>query len=383
MILIKGFFRKKTTKVYLLLFSVLFVSIIILFSYINYFVSMANDIFKDHSQILIISKTEKLDELNKSKNLNLEKAIALIPNYDYKVLGRSCKVIFNQNRVKVDEYITDDCSGLKWEYFYMHPSSEFIMLFPASRRNLDLEKNQIAIGMQSDILKIYDDSGDLEKIKDQKIGFYNNKKNIEFKVSKFYSSEFKEMVISDTDFEELYKNSDLYAYKGILKDYRTDSSVESELREQEDIELVSVGQAYSDYSKMQSLENFKDLVSSLTLVSYLMVFIFIIVFITVIRNTILDEYKNIRTERLLGYNKNQARKYLLLKLFALNILTFIIGTTASILIIILLNYSKVNLNIFNYSLLFKIYGSMLLISLFFCLLNGIRINKNLKLGKNT
>jgi hypothetical protein len=99
---------------------------------------------------------------------------------------------------------------------------------------------------------------------------------------------------------------------------------------------------------------------------------------TVTRNAITDENKNNHIERLLGYNLNQVRKYLFLKILSLNIVAILISMIGSIIANILINCLKINLIIVNLILLFKIYGSLLLVSMFFCLFYGIKINKSLK-----
>jgi hypothetical protein len=196
---------------------------------------------------------------------------------------------------------------------------------------------------------------------------------MEFEIDSFHKSRFPEVLVSEKIFKNLSKSNNLYAYIGIIKDYRYDYLIETNLEADKNIEYASADSIEGD-----NMTKLKDLIYSLTLISYVVIFIFSIVLLVVIKNSMTDEYKSTHTERILGYNKNQVRKYLFLKIFALNIAAFFISTAGSIIIDILINRSKVNLAIIDFNLLLKIYGSVLLVSLFFCLLYSIGKSKSLK-----
>ena len=66
MLIFKSFFRKKTTKVYLTLFSLLLFSIILLLSFKEYYVSLLKENYKESYLGLVADKKEinKLTDLN-------------------------------------------------------------------------------------------------------------------------------------------------------------------------------------------------------------------------------------------------------------------------------------------------------------------------------
>src|SRR5690554_6099102 len=298
MLLLKGFFRKKTTKIYLLVISVLLIALLTFFAFFNYYVGLLNNIVP-YSQILIVSKTDIYENLNKSDNyISVEKAIVFKPDYNYKVLVRECKTL------------SDDCdyNSLSWENMNMFSGSEYIVVFPSSRNDMKLDDNKIVIGFGKSITETIDIKT-LNKLKNKKIGFYNGNKKQEFEIENHYDTNFTEVLISDNKFQELYKTSDIYAYIGKVKDERMGFASE-DLNKSNGIEHTIIFQSFSSSDDYDVWKNLKDLISWLTVINYVMIFMFSIVILIVLRNTLIDEYKNVHHERLLGYNKNQVRKYL-------------------------------------------------------------------------
>jgi len=66
MLIFKSFFRKKTTKVYLTLFSLLLFSIILLLSFKEYYVSLLKENYKESYLGLVADKKE----INKLKKMS-------------------------------------------------------------------------------------------------------------------------------------------------------------------------------------------------------------------------------------------------------------------------------------------------------------------------
>ncbi|MDD4831528.1 MAG: hypothetical protein PHR09_01535 [Bacilli bacterium] len=374
MILLKGFLRKKTTRIYLAMLITLLIVIITLFSFINYYHHKMNEIFEDSSEIFIVSKIDYYDNLIKSKDFtNIRKALVFKVDYDSKLFGRQCQQIINSATGHTTDNF-DECSNetvLNWEHFQFNDwKNDNIAVLPSDKIN----DNKVVMGYQ-EMWKEWAENS--KHLIGKQVSFYFNNQIINFEIEKFEPFRFSRVLVSTDMFEKLSDTSKLYAYLGTPKDYSQAHWVEQKLKSSDNIEYVQINTMYDEESN-NNTNLFHSIIDYLTLASYLMIIIFIIILFTVTRNAITDENKNNHIERLLGYNLNQVRKYLFLKVFALNIIAIIISMIGSVIVNILINGLKIDLVIVNPILLFKIYGSLLLVSIFLCLFYGIKINKNLK-----
>ncbi len=333
-----------------------------------------NEIFEDSSEIFVVSNIDYYDNLIKSKDFtNVRKALVFKADFSSKLFGRQCEQIINAATGHTTDNF-DECSNemiLNWENFLFDDwQNNNIVVLPSDKIN----DNKVIMGYQ-EMWKEWAENS--KHLVGKQIGFYFNDQIIYFEVEKFEPFRFSRVLVSTDMFEKLSDNSKLYAYLGTPKDYYQAHWVEQKLKSSDRIEYARINTMYDEKSN-NNINSFYSMVDYLTAASYLMIIIFIVMLITVTRNAITDENKNNHIERLLGYNLNQVRKYLFLKIFSLNVVAILISMIGSIIINILINYLKVNLIIVNSNLLFKIYGSLLLFSIFFSLFYGIRINKNLK-----
>lgn len=374
MILLKGFLRKKSTRIYLAMLITLLIVIITLLSFINYYHYKMNEIFEDSSEIFIVSKVDYYDNLVKSKDFtNIRKALVFKVDYDSKLFGRQCEQITEAATGHTTDNF-DECSHemvLNWENFQFDDwQNNNIVVLPSDKIN----DNKVVMGYQ-EMWKEWAENS--KHLIGKQVGFYFNDQIIDFEIEKFEPFRFSRVLISTDMFDKLSNTSKLYAYLGTPKDYSQAHWVEQKLKSSDNIEYARINTMYDEESN-NTTNLFHSIIDYLTLASYLMIIIFIIMLFTVTRNAITDENKNNHIERLLGYNLNQVRKYLFLKILSLNIVAILISMIGSIIANILINCLKINLIIVNLILLFKIYGSLLLVSMFFCLFYGIKINKSLK-----
>ena len=80
MILVKGFFRKLSSKIYLTIFIVLLTSIIVLFSFKNYYTELLNQKYREKSFMVVISDDDYYDKLNGYKKVtNVEEILTFEP----------------------------------------------------------------------------------------------------------------------------------------------------------------------------------------------------------------------------------------------------------------------------------------------------------------
>lgn len=374
MILLKGFFRKISTKLYLIIFSILLVSIITLFGFVNYYSGLLNNVFEKSTRILMISNSDYYDKLNKYKNVTkIEKSLLFKPDYNYKVLGRQGYQTW-QNGDLLDSREPEQEIRLNWDDF-ITPYLNYIMVF----KDQKMTDNQIAFGFTP----VVHYNKPIESIYGEKIGFNVNNKKYEFVIDSVYTAPFPEMVVSEKMFDKLYDNSNLYGYRVTINNYEQADKIMKQLERLENNSDFKITSNNIDYSLLNksgeaSMDSLKGIVQVLNIVSFIAIFAFSLIFIVVIKNIVKDENKTINIERLLGFNKKQIREYLFLKVVVLNIGTFISSGIISIIITTWINNQfNFNLEIFNQYLLLT-YGSVLFVSLLFCLLSGVRANKYIR-----
>lgn len=347
MLLLKGFFRKKTTKIYLLIFSVLLFAINIMSSFANYCDRLSSENFEKNSYIVVASKNDYYNILsNHKKVLGMERALFLKPDYNYKVLSTT------------EDANSDEQVKLYWEDFVVGgggSANQHIFAFPSN----DLIDNEIALGLDASIINHLDNNV-VDNLLNQKIGFYIGNESFEFIIADIYESSSPEMRISNNLFADLLQKNLIYAYKISARDEKSAISIVNELKKtiKKDNAVVSLNQkqnGFKDGSNLDS-EKLKTILDVLIFVSYVTIIAFLIMFVVAIKNIIEDERKNQVIQKLLGYNKKQLKVRLFFNLVVLTVCSLLIASLSSLFILITINeYFSFNLNIFDYQLLLKIF----------------------------
>lgn len=367
MVLLKGFIRKGTTKIYIVILTGLLITIITLFSIINYYNNKCNEIFKDSSEMFVISTKEFYNNLNKNKKYtNLREVLVFKPNYSSKVFGIQCEQMTDAQTGFITDNFNecDHDSSVKWIDLLFDNYNSYIVVVNDS----DLLGNQVIIGIHK---WLYEE----ENYKDligKEVSFYFNDELIEFKIKGFSNERFPKIYISSKKYDKLFKKNKVYGYL-VTPKYFFDTD-EIYLNTLDNIDYAKTNTHYEGDSN-NYFNFFYDMVNYLTFASYIIIIIFIIVIIVVTKNSIMDETEIIKVERLLGYNLNQIRKYLSAKIITLNFITIILSLVGSILINMLINFSEIKLIIINFNLLLKIYGGLLLVTSFLCIFYGVKIGK--------
>ncbi len=371
MLLLKGFFRKKSTKIYLLLLSTLLVAIITLFTFINYYKLKINEIFEDSSDIFIISNSDYYQPLIKSKNFsNLKKVLAFNPDYSSNILGRQCeKIIDAKTGIVIDNF--DSCSHesvLNWDHFFFFAwKNNNIVVMPSSK----LKDEEIIMGYYQPLEEHATNS---KPLIGKEVSFYFDDHLLKFTIKGFQSFNFPRVLIATDIFEKLVKTNKLFAYIGTPKNYYQAHLIQQNLNDLENIEYARINTLYDEKAN-NDINIFHSVVDYLTIASYLMIIIFTITLITTMKNSLVDEKKVIIIERLLGYNLMQIRQILFLKILVLNIVVILISTIISVLINIIINITKINVVVFNVILLLKVDMILVLIGSIFSFTYGIGLKR--------
>lgn len=372
MILVKGFFRKLSTKVYLLIFSILLTIIIIILSFVNYYTEILDQMYRENSFMVVISKIDYYNKLSSYKSIvSIEEALLFKPDKNYKAILSEDYVVIKDGTV-VDSKENGGASRMNWEDFMIGEGNgdDFLIVFPSERNSIQLKDDEVALSL--DPITYY--KKDIAQgIIGEKIGFYYNAQQYEYTIKEFYKTEIPGMLVSDCIFETMSKNKDLYVYL-VKFDSKKDSTIVAKKLKQSDndIEVLNRQRYFVEDESMNSAKLI-DLIYTLEFMSKTIILIFCIIFIVVIKNVIKDSKKNLNLEKMLGYNNRQIKYYLSSKLIILSGISLTISTILSLIINIMINYYyQFQLIVFNIMMLSKMYIIILIITIFICFITKIK-----------
>lgn len=337
MILLKSFFRKKVTKVYLIILCILIISYFLLSSLIVYFTDTQNEIYSKYSEIVVINNFDIYDKLSQIKDVkNIERILAFKENKDYKIFRDANYEIYDSNENLVDSQHNEG-NKIMWEVMEREQLEDYVIVYPASRYGYELKDDEIIMAINDFWYDSYEKSS-YNKIINQKIGFFYNNQNIEFNICDVIKVNMSSLLISDNLYNELIEKKDLFVYTAKASSLKSESKVKQELKEisNEDSYIFSVASYYKDDAS-DRISSLYDLLDILKLASYLSLFVFLIVLFIIIKNIINDSKKNYLINRKLGFNKNQIKIEILKELLVLFMLSALISILCLMFLIILIN----------------------------------------------
>ena len=343
-ILLKSFFRKKSTKLYIFILVILNVAIISLMSFVNYYKGLLNEVFVNNTVLYVIGQNDYYKEFSKYDSvINIEKILVVKPDYTYDTLGRQGYVIQDGSTgIIIDS--SPSTSNLiipTWEEFIgIHKNNRIIV-----RKDDNLKEDEITLSFNRQVT--YDIS--LSSLINKKIGIINNNISYEFVIKNIIdNSKFSEMFISSDMFDKIEKENNIYAYKVTLDDYYDAQRLVGKLDESENnddfyVSLNTVEESGANYS----MSNLIEITDTLINVSYVLLLIFYLITFIVLKNIIKDEKNKLMILSFLGYNKIQCKFINFVKLLFLvfNVITI------SIIFTIFLNMFLNN----KFNLLLKIF----------------------------
>lgn len=146
--LIRSFFRKKTTKIYIIILSILLSSIFILYNFVNYFREVEENIIAEHSILIVSSNNDYYDYLQKIKNVTkIEKAIIFTPDKSYDIIVDGSYTIQDSNGNIINSYISkyDGEYKITWNELLTSDFDDYILVRNQEQRNMNLKSDEISI----------------------------------------------------------------------------------------------------------------------------------------------------------------------------------------------------------------------------------------------
>lgn len=353
MINIISFYRKKTTKIYLIILTILMLSVIILHSFINYYSNIGDNLFSKRSILIVQSENDHYQDIIKYKEIkNIKKILTFSPNKSYDtIVDAGYSVTDSQGNI-IDSYLPDiKETQVTWQPLNISNFENNLLVGPDSNQQIKLTDKEMALGVPESYLN--ESNMDFKSLIGKKIGFYYNEKPIEFTISYVYETEWPEITISEKLYKNLNKENNFYTYRAIITSLEKSSQIKKELLKLENSDNIKVIIESTFYNEEgQIIENIYSILSTLTLLNYLVISIFLIIFLIVLKNIVNDLQENIIFKRKIGFTKKEIKKQIVLNLIILHISTFILGILISYIFIFLINYIwNLNLRIINYEIL--------------------------------
>ncbi len=333
MFLLKGFLRKKKTKEYIRIFIILFSVIFILNVFIDYINKVTNTFKLENSCILIYSK-ENHEDIFKNKKIikSYRRAIRLEKGLDNDVIYEP-RIITDDKNAEYFEESTDN-QKLKWSSLLIDDN---VLAYSSSSCKLHLKDNEATLFL----VEGYDYNQELKKTYlNKEIVFIYNKKEIPLIISDIKNVNIGSYIcISDNLYNDLINKEEHYIYNLEINDYKEYNKLSKKWINLEDNEYYTIKQLtsidkYLESSSQKILDNVSTLLRILNIISSI---IFSVIAIITAKDLILDDEKNIKLLRQIGYNKVQNFFNSIINTIILDIIILLISIMVSLLIILILN----------------------------------------------
>ena len=262
--IIKSFFRKKSTILYFIIFSILFVALFLINDFIQYLVKLNDLKFKEDSYLCINSKMDLMNDITK------------------------------------DEWIENSYCILLFKYSYFEHIAEnqlvnydlgSVIVYSSKDKNLSLKEHDVVIGLSE--LDYVNKKNTLSTIEGEEIFFELDDQKIPLKIKSVVNmGQLPGIVISEKLFDSLNNNS--HHYISNIKYEKNIENLVKKYSSNADEILVLNDSNISNYNKKEKIKKLLDIVR---IVNALFLILFIIIFLIVNRNIVSDLNLNLKFEK--------------------------------------------------------------------------------------
>lgn len=290
MLILKSFYRQKSTKIYLAIITLIFTAILAVFSIRVYNINNANYNLRK-SYLIFDAKKEEQEKIEQIKGIN--------------------NIIFG---IKSTAYAT----RAEWDVF--EEPNDLILI-----SNNTISPNHAVGNFEASFLfEMYTSE------------VYLNEEHLEFTIDYYLEEkeeeEYSYLYISPNDFNNLNSKVSNYTYIVNLDKWldkkKVISKLEKEIPSLTNLEEHEYNVRTLDYSLMNII--------LFTVLLVILSIIFIVVLIVNIKNILIDEHKKTRLYECLGFHKSTIKKYHSLEISSLILLSLIISSIIVGLAILLL-----------------------------------------------
>lgn len=287
--IIRGFKRKKSTKIYFVIISIILLVYLLLNSTINYIEKIKNKNFKETTYVIFQSNVNYYEKLSNDKKIENLKKCLLLDYVDY-----DNDLMISENDLLVYEL-----------------NDKVIVCYDEKQ---NLKENEIIIGLNG--LTYLNTQNSHESFQGKNIIFRKFNIEYDFKIKEIKNTNRKnEILISKEKYELIYSisNENYYTFDPI--DEQSLSKLFLKYNNVNSTKIIDLSILNNNDLKIE--EQYQDIIFYLTITDYIIVITFLIFLILIIKNIIFDLKTNITLEQSLGYSKLQIKKNLIYRLFYL------------------------------------------------------------------
>lgn len=324
----KRYFRKLHNKIYLLICTIIITTLILINGYINNINEILNSYYRDHSVLLMITKDDVEDKINKYNGVYQVDSNLLIftPDEDNNTTLTHQGYILKSDDKVLDEQETDN-SKLAWEDF------ELLNKLVVTYDN-ELVGNEAIL---SSSFSLDEDIINSTLNKSLNVLYENTK--YAFTIKSIEKSQYSKIKISKELYDELYKYKSTYTYIISFNSTKYLNEFYNEAKE-------LFNPVYRDAQIEQNTDyyGYQEIINIYNDWKYIIYVIVLIILFVITLNMTLDEKKDISIDYMLGYNKTKIKINLLINNI---IFSFFVAIISIILCFILSNSINIGLNIYD------------------------------------
>lgn len=301
MLFIIEFFRKKSTKISILILTIIFVILQIIFSFINYYSSIIDDIYSNNIYYSI-----KFD------------------NDVYNTLT------LNTNITEVKRYLPFYYNGEFINYLFNLDSKNVVVL-----SNDNLESYECIIEISENLFNNDLKFGDT-------ISFVYENKEINLSITDIVNGKYNRVFISDKLFKDLILEDSFYYIFEISKNQNVEKILDS-LSNLDFFVGVEVFHSFINLDKINTELLYEDVLLILKKILIVICIVFAVVYLFVLKIILQKEREDMFIDKMLGYNPYYISLLVLIKVILLNIVCVLFSIIMSEFIIFILNLFGLNL----------------------------------------
>lgn len=342
--IIRSFYRKKNSKIYMMIFVTLFLTLLLVNAFIGYLKDDYNKSITKTTLLYVQSENDLLPFLTSDMHLdNIEKSL-LVEYNDYNDIN----INLNLKKGMLTTYLLDNK----------------VLMYSDNI----LSDNEIIIFL--DNLNYVSNDNVFEDITKYIVVEYLDKQE------KFYIKDIKKannysyIKISNDTFDKLYNSSHKYNYTANIND----NSKYQEIYQKYNQIAERCIFFYANDEEL-ALDNIKAFIDTLNIFNHILIVVLVVVVLVTTKNIISDMQKNISLEYKLGFKKKKIKINILKRLISLHLLSFAIALMLYLISIIFISITLEILLKFKYmNVIYIVFIFILISDLLLCIMFN---NKNI------
>ncbi len=304
MLILKSFFRKRNTRIYLIILCSLISIIFCLHSIINYVSFLINKNYVESHLLFMQYDTNYEKQL--ASNADLQNINRVLTFDDIEIEGLQ-KIILNEFDIGK------------------------IMAYSSSEKKQTLKNDEIVIFL--DQINYINYEKKIKNVVNSRAILRINEQEIKLRVKEIVKEKRRNGIIISNDlFEKLVEQGN-YIYVANVKDYKKINETINELKKEKNSNVIVLDNSNSEESKSQ--EKMQQILKYVTNASHILLIMFFLIIIIVNKNIIEDSKSDSLMKYKIGYTDFQIKKYLLFELLSIQIISIIIGLIILAIFIIL------------------------------------------------